>query len=130
MTFIDELSINLSTEMIGEEVRAGRLKAHAKHGANSIEGIAADDPRWLSILVEEVGEASHELTYDATGSLRAELIDVITVATAWVAALDREANRDEEPHPIIGRVIRRCPTCGDEAAYCDGSRHVSEGRES
>lgn len=94
MAFIDELHINLSTESVAEEVRAGRIRAHAKHGANSTEGIAANDPRWLSILVEEVGEASHELTYDATGSLRAELIDVITVATAWVAALDRDARSE------------------------------------
>lgn len=86
-----ESNINFSTEAIAKEVRAGRIRAHQKHGANSIESVAADDPRWLSILVEEVGEASHELTYDATGSLRSELIDIITVATAWVAALDRQA---------------------------------------
>lgn len=87
--------IHDSTSRIAVEVRAARQKAHAKHGANSIEGIAADDSRWLSILVEEVGEASHELTYDATGSLRAELIDVITVATAWVAVLDAQQGTDQ-----------------------------------
>lgn len=114
MTFIDEIHINLSTESIAEEVRAARMRAHVKHGANSIEGIAADDPRWLSILVEEVGEASHELTYDATGSLRAELIDIITVATAWVASLDRASIHEQV-----------CDVCGDEYAYCDGSRHGS-----
>lgn len=94
MSFFDELHINLTTESIAEEVREARFRAHAKHGRNSIEGIAADDPRWLSILVEEVGEASHELTYDATGSLRAELIDIITVATAWVSSLDRADQKE------------------------------------
>lgn len=78
-----------STHEIATEVAAARHRAHDKHGDNSIEAILSSDPRWLSILVEEVGEASHELTYDATGSLRGELIDVITVATAWVAAIDR-----------------------------------------
>ena len=86
----DALTIGESTARIAREVEDGRLRAHAKHGANSIEGIAASDPRWLSILVEEVGEASHELTYDATGSLRGELLDIATVAIAWIAALDRE----------------------------------------
>lgn len=76
---------------IAAEIFRGRLRAHEKHGAQGIESIPASDPRWLSILVEEVGEASHELTYDATGSLRAELIDIATVAVAWVAALDRES---------------------------------------
>lgn len=78
-----------TTYSIGREIEAGRTRAHAKHGAESIEGIAGKDPRWLSILVEEVGEASHELTYDATGDLRAELVDIATVAVAWIAALDR-----------------------------------------
>lgn len=70
------------------EVMRAREKADAKHGANSIEQIPADSPLWLSILTEEVGEVAHELTYDATGSLRAELIDVLSVASAWLAALD------------------------------------------
>lgn len=76
---------------IAEEAFAGRVRAHEKHGENSIESIAGNDPRWLSILVEEVGEASHEMTYDATGgkaALRAELLDVVTVGMAWISALD------------------------------------------
>lgn len=78
-----------STATVASVVIQNRMRAHRKHGQNSIEAIDPSDPRWLSILVEEVGEAAHELTYDATGSLRAELLDVITVATAWVAAIDR-----------------------------------------
>jgi hypothetical protein len=85
--------ISVSTGLIGQEVAHGRRRAHAKHGAASIEALAAADPCWLSILVEEVGEVAHELAYDATGSLRAELMDVLTVATAWVAALDRDADQ-------------------------------------
>jgi hypothetical protein len=73
------------------EIMNAREKAHEKHGSNSIEAIPPIDPRWLSILVEEVGEASHELTYDADGSpasLRAELIDIASVVTAWISAID------------------------------------------
>jgi len=73
---------------IYREVLRGREKAHAKHGANSIEAEPADSPRWLAILVEEVGEAANALTYDTKGNLRAELIDIMCVASAWVAALD------------------------------------------
>lgn len=81
--------------MIGAEVALGRLRAHEKHGVNSIEEILASDTRWLSILVEEIGEVSHELTYDAVGSLRKELLDVLSVATAWVAAIDRDQKNND-----------------------------------
>lgn len=87
--------IEESTENAFIDVEEGRIRAHLKHGDQSIEALDARDPRWLSILVEEVGEAAHELTYDASGDLRAELVDVLTVATAWLAALDREGASDE-----------------------------------
>lgn len=74
---------------IAKEAYDNRVAAHKKHGDNSIESIDPHSPRWLSILVEEVGEVAHELTYDSDGSLRAELLDTITVAIAWVAALDQ-----------------------------------------
>lgn len=80
----------LHAEEILYEVNAARAKAHTKHGENSIESIIGDDPRWLSILVEEVGEVSHELTYDAEGDLRSELIDVLSVVFAWINSLDME----------------------------------------
>lgn len=75
------------------EVRISRQKAAEKHGGQSIESLDKADHRWLSILVEEVGETSHELTYDSEGSLRAELIDVLAVASAWVDSLDRRDAR-------------------------------------
>lgn len=74
------------------EIMRAREKAHAKHGDNSIEAISANDPRWLSILVEEIGEVANALTYDGpTGNLRSELVDVLAVASAWLAALDDES---------------------------------------
>jgi hypothetical protein len=83
---------------VTREVWEARYRAHAKHGANSIEGVAADSPAWLSILVEEVGELAHELTYDSGGdraTLRRELIDVAAVVSAWIDALDNAAAAKE-----------------------------------
>jgi hypothetical protein len=71
------------------EILEARRKAHAKHGDKSIEGLPADDPAWLTILVEEVGEVAQQLTYDHDGSgLRSELVDVLAVASAWLASVD------------------------------------------
>lgn len=71
------------------EVLQARLKAHEKHGANSIEVEPASSARWLPILVEEIGEIAEALTYDGKGDLRAELVDGLAVLSAWVDALDR-----------------------------------------
>lgn len=91
-------------DRIAAEILGGRERAHTKHGENSIEAIDHADPRWLSILIEEVGELAHEQTYDAGGtidSVRAELVDVATVAIAWIASIDAataqfEASRDPD----------------------------------
>lgn len=130
------------------EILAARAKAHEKHGANSIEAIRPDDPRWLTILVEEVGEVAHTLTYDADpGQTRAELVDVASVVTAWLDAMDGRARVIADPRAPLGwldgpgRVPQyesgpvpsvpeggpvRCPDCeGDgyevRVAYSDGT---------
>ena len=74
-------------------VRAERERAHEKHGAkgNSREDQPWDEREWLPILVEEVGEVAHCLTYDADPDpreLRKELIQVAAMACAWIAAID------------------------------------------
>jgi len=74
------------------EVFYSREKAHKKHGENSIECLPAYDVRWLTVLVEEVGEVAHSLTYDSgegIRELRCELIDVMSVVSAWISAIDR-----------------------------------------
>jgi NTP pyrophosphatase (non-canonical NTP hydrolase) len=87
-----EFIMYTSTQRIAKEVYFGRAAAHRKHGENSIESIAADDPRWLPILGEEFGEVCETLTYDKDSSrLREELMDLVTVGTAWIAQLDSEA---------------------------------------
>lgn len=76
------------------DIHRERIRAHAKHGAkgNSRENTAWDDAEWLPILMEELGEAAHELTYDAGGDrperLRAELVQVAAMAAAWIEAID------------------------------------------
>lgn len=80
---------------IYSEVQAARDAAHAKHGDNGIGSLPGDSPRWLSILVEEVGEVAHELTYDSDGDLRKELIQVAAVATAWADALAASPHAEE-----------------------------------
>lgn len=75
---------------IARLLNARREKAHEKHGDNSIESVNCDDPAWLAILTEEVGEVAHALTYDSNSdptALASELLDVAAVAVAWYDAL-------------------------------------------
>lgn len=77
-----------------DDVHRERIRAHAKHSPQSRETAGATDAEWLPILMEELGEVAHELTYDANGSLpriRAELVQVAAMAIAWIDAIDREA---------------------------------------
>ena len=78
-----------------DAVHAERERAHKKHGAkgNSREDALWHDREWLPILVEEVGEVAHLLTYDAdpheiVPKLRGELVQVAAMACAWIAAID------------------------------------------
>jgi hypothetical protein len=77
------------------EIIGARVAADKKHGKNSIEQVAPDSPRWLTILGEEFGEVCRALTYDGTSDLRSELIDVAAVATAWIDAIDRVAEEEQ-----------------------------------
>jgi len=84
------------------DIQAERQRAHEKHGAagNSRENAHWADSEWLPILMEELGEVAHELTYDSRYdivdgadamrmALRAELIQVAAMAAAWIDAIDR-----------------------------------------
>lgn len=92
------------------DVHRERIRAHAKHDARggSMERKDFDDPAWLPVLLEEVGEVARalcehhlgNLDRDALGDkLRAELIQVCAMAAAWVDAiiLDEEPL---EPEPL------------------------------
>lgn len=74
----------------GRLINRRRELADEKHGRQSIEAIAHDDPRWPIILMEEVGEVAHALTYDSGASpsdLADEILDVMAVCGAWLDAL-------------------------------------------
>lgn len=108
------------------EIEHARRKAHAKHGNSSIEGMPAEHPAWLPVLVEEVGEVAHEMTYDAKGgSLRAELVDVLAVASAWLDAIDGSRPVPVMPPPdLFGPIVGPWhPRVGDRVTVtADGER--------
>lgn len=69
-----------------------RIKAHAKHmgtHAGSREQKHWDDPLWLPIIVEEVGEVARALNdREPLGKLRAEAIQVAAMALAYADAIE------------------------------------------
>lgn len=81
---------------IWELIKAERTRAHAKHGANSMENADPADPtgRRFRILTEEIGEVAKEFN-DAEVESRAvdmqavrdELIQVAAMAAAWADAI-------------------------------------------
>jgi hypothetical protein len=99
-----------------EDVHRERIRAHEKHDdhGQSMERKSWDDPAWLSVLVEEVGEVAKELcemrhaahgfiespgmTEDewravqvaAMLKLREELMQVAAMSCAWIDACDQE----------------------------------------
>jgi hypothetical protein len=72
-------------------VQAEALRAHLKHGDNSLLSPSATTERKLAALVEEVGEVGRALTYDNLADrdhLVKELIQVASVALSWVESLE------------------------------------------
>jgi NTP pyrophosphatase (non-canonical NTP hydrolase) len=91
---------NVPATEVYAEVHAERVRAHTKHAArgNSREDQPWYDHEWLPILVEEVGEVAHELTYDTHDKdrahwLRKELVQVAAMACAWIDAIDAGNSR-------------------------------------
>ena len=81
-------------DAITEEV----VRAIAKHGLTHSPINPATPPgECLAMLVEEVGEVAHALTYDANpDALDSELVQVAAVAAMWLQARAdaRQAQRD------------------------------------
>jgi hypothetical protein len=69
-------------------------RAHLNHGDHSMLSPFYTSEQRLAILVEEIGEVAHELTYDAggdrQGKLVRELIQVAAVAATWVESIEGE----------------------------------------
>lgn len=92
-----------TTTRIRTEVSDGRIAAHEKHGDDSIESVDPDDPRWVAIVGEEVGEWMAEWNYDRDHTKRrAEAIDVLACLTAWVAAYDEKQVELEKRRVLLG----------------------------
>ena len=73
------------SEITLSAIQAEATRAHLKHGEQYSSG------ERLAILVEEVGEVAHELTYDQSGDrdkLVRELIQVAAMAASWVEFLE------------------------------------------
>lgn len=82
------------------DIHIERVRAHMKHGAkgNSRENAKWTDKEWLPILMEELGEVAHCLTYDSNETvvdLRKKLVQVAAMAVAWIESIDATA----ELHP-------------------------------
>jgi hypothetical protein len=74
-------------------IQAEATSAHAKHGSKSMLGPGYSHGDRLAILVEEVGEVAHELTYDQDGDkdkLVKELVQVAAMAATWIEFLEGE----------------------------------------
>jgi NTP pyrophosphatase (non-canonical NTP hydrolase) len=86
------------TAKVYVDIHRERIRAHAKHDAKdgSMERKAWDNPVWLPVLTEEVGEVARVLCEnelgnlgdEATVRLREELVQVAAMATAWIDAID------------------------------------------
>lgn len=75
---------------------AAFLAAQAKHGPNSIGALAGDDPRWLSILVEEVGEAAHMQTYATPNMTTSRLSANSSRSPPWRSHGSKPSRRTQE----------------------------------
>lgn len=75
-----------------DAVQAEALRAHLKHGNQSLLNPDMPSVLKLAALIEEVGEAAAELTYDKEGidpnRFVVELIQVASVALSWVESLE------------------------------------------
>jgi hypothetical protein len=88
----------LRSRSASDDVRAERLRAHYKHsgsttGGKSAEEMPHDDPLWLPVLTEELGEVARELCdhrYSRPHALRAELVQLAAMAQAWADAIEDE----------------------------------------
>lgn len=72
------------------DVQAEIARAVGKHGYTRTPlWVGMTDREKLAVLVEEVGEVAHALNYDSADqdNLKAELIQVATMALAWRASL-------------------------------------------
>lgn len=79
------------SELTLSAIQAEATRAYLRHGDNSMLGSKYTSGDRFAILVEEVSEVAHELTYDQDGDrdkLVKELIQVAAMAATWVEFLE------------------------------------------
>jgi hypothetical protein len=84
-------------ELTASAITAERMRAHFKHGDDSMEGKPWDDKTFWAVLVEEVGEVArvfcelrhgHITVEQAREQAAMELIQVAAMASVWAQACD------------------------------------------
>src|ERR1035441_490252 len=91
-------------------IQAEATRAHLRHGENSMMGTRYSSGDRLAILVEEVGEVAHELTYDQDADrdkLVKELIQVSAMAATWVEFLEGGGSREPVVLPAWAALTKR-----------------------
>jgi len=95
------------------EVHNERVRAHIKHDVHgwSMERKEFDSPKWLPVVVEEVGEVAKIINEEADlavtdppaanrvrfkNDLREELIQVMAMCSAWIDAIDMDKETHEQ----------------------------------
>lgn len=75
-----------------DEVRAEVVRAHEKHGSESMVSSSSTLGKRLGIIGEEFGEVCRATTYDngSVAGLREELVQLAAMAVSWVHVIDRE----------------------------------------
>ena len=76
-------------ENILEEIKQERFDQDVKWGEQNHNPF-----KWLTILMEEVGEASKDALGDYSQGYRDELIQVAAVTVAMIECYDRNLNND------------------------------------
>jgi NTP pyrophosphatase (non-canonical NTP hydrolase) len=74
--------MNLHPDVVEERRRQDQVWGEQEH----------DDPLWLAILTEEVGEAAEGVLHEIFGGptvTRLEVVQVAAVALAWIECMDR-----------------------------------------
>lgn len=96
----DVFPVLVLSQLTLNAIQAEATRAHLRHGEHSMLGTGYSSGDRLAILVEEVGEVAHELTYDQGGpsvgegrrdELVKELIQVAAMAASWVEFLEGES---------------------------------------
>lgn len=90
------LQAGIMLDIIGERTRQEKLKATGKF-PHSCADLSVSDSFRLSVLIEEVGEAAHDVNEMMSGNprisrehLREEVVQVAAVAMAWLEAIDKQ----------------------------------------